>query len=553
MIEASHTTVLCFLSYRLPLYPPKKQMPPLPPPPPRRVAPVPPPVGEVIADLEDSYTPLSVAARIANFRHPQLPPAYRKDESSSTSEIGLSASITIKAPSRAFALVIAGLDPAYLSQLLARPPPPVPVNNLCQGPGGEIDYDPPPQLPPRRLPPKLSSPAYPDHDHNTPDKKGILASEIYYDHHTQREEDTYQDDEANNNISTTTQTSAPREEPSSSGLFPEGTCIKCYDFSYVDAHASQFPRQYVASLDELADNLTEPFTYETEKARAIFTWMHHNIQYDTQSFFAGNVKPATPGSVLSSGLAVCDGYAGLFVYLAERAGLQVYKVSGHGKGFGYQELAPGEPVPNISHNHAWNCLLMDGEWRLIDATWGAGALNGSTYEQRFDPSWFSSSPSEFVKRHFPSDPTFQLLSDEEGGPIGWEEYIMRPPGPVIFTDFHRLDLHVDFVQPASDVIRRGQTVTFTLFKRCEHMSNHDVDTSVYILLLPNRKPIRLEPNAEGGWSLTYKILDQLTEVSLLFVSTVDGQDAKGIGMRGFNNAVDRKPMTFGGLVKWRVG
>ncbi|KAF9450442.1 hypothetical protein P691DRAFT_648569, partial [Macrolepiota fuliginosa MF-IS2] len=329
------------------------------------------------------------------------------------------------------------------------------------------------------------------------------------------------------------------------------TCIKCHDFSDVDAHAAQYPRQYVRSLEELADSLTEPFTYETEKARAIFTWLHHNIQYDTKSFFSGALQPATPESTLSSGLAVCDGYAGLFVHLAERAGLQVYKVSGHGKGFGYQDLSPGEPAPKMSSNHAWNCVLMDGEWRLIDATWGAGALNGTTYEQRFDSSWFSSSPSEFGRRHFPTDPTFQLISDEEGGPITWEDYILRPAGPTIFSDFHRLDFFVDLLQPMTNVIEHGQTVTFTLFKRCEHLSNRDADNYVYILHFPDRQPVPLEPNAEGGWSLTYRIVGQ-TEVSLLFVSTVDGQDARGIGIRGFTNALNRKPMTFGGLVKWAV-
>jgi len=84
------------------------------------------------------------------------------------------------------------------------------------------------------------------------------------------------------------------------------------------------------------------------------------------------------------------------------------------------------------------------------------------------------------------------------------------------------------------------------------MSTHEVDNYVYILLIPNCKPIPLELNAEGGWSLTYKFSGQSTEVSLLFVSTLNGQDAKGISIRGFNNAVDRKPMTFGVLAKWAV-
>jgi hypothetical protein len=281
--------------------------------------------------------------------------------------------------------------------------------------------------------------------------------------------------------------------------------------------------------------------------------MHHNISYDAQSFFAGTVKPATPQSTLTSGLAVCDGYAGLYIDLAEKAGLQAYKVSGHGKGFGYRALAPGEGVPKISTNHAWNCVLMDGEWRLIDATWGAGILNGDgLYEQRFDATWFTSTPAEFAMRHFPTDPTYQLIADEDGGPIGWEDYILSPEGPTVFNDFNRLNFFVGFLQPASAVVQRGQPTSFTLFKHCEHMSNHESDNYVHVLIAPGyREPVPLEQSVEGGWSLVHRTYDE-NEVSLMFVATIDGQDAKGVGIRGFKAAVGRKAMSFGGLARWKV-
>jgi len=436
-------------------------------------------------------------------------------------------------------LILAGLDPDYLNKLLTRPPPPIPDKRL-QGPKHELDAA--PQLPPRRkIPPKPPAPIQSNHyvgnKHHQPSKFG-------YNTQSDADEGLYHDPGCDNNIA--------RDVPSSTGgIFSAGTCIKCHDFSIVDAHVLQFPRQYVSSLDELAHNLTGPFIYETEKARAIFTWLHHNIRYDTHSFFTGTVRPATPDSTLSSGLAVCEGYSGLFVDLAEKAGLQVYKVDGHGKGFGYRDPAAAEPIPEMSTNHAWNCVFMDGEWHLIDATWGAGVLNGSTYEQRFDSSWFTSTPKEFARRHFPSNPIFQLIADEDGSSLLWEDYILAPPGPVIFNDFHRLGFLIDLLQPASHVVEKGQTVTFTLFKRCEHMTISEGDNYIYVLLVPGHKPIPLHPNAEGGWSLTYLVMNE-TELSLMFITTIDGRNAKGVGLRGFENALDRKAMSFGGLAKWTV-
>lgn len=507
------------------LLPPRRQLPP--PPPPRAAH-------TQTAHTDDFNTrPLGLVARIAKLQLDQTRPLRALPNTSHQSSNP--GPILPKASPDSFALVLAGLDPEYLFKLLARPVPPV-------SKGKHENYDTDRRPVPPRLPSRHSEqPSTPHLDYDlTPDEDfhGVTGSDTYHESYTQ--EDAEED-----------QTTAP--DPPLNSPFQSGTCVKCHDFSTVDAHASQFPRQYVRSLEDLAYDLTNPFAYETEKARAIFTWMHHNISYDAQSFFAGTVRPATPQSTLTSGLAVCDGYAGLYVELTKKAGLQAYKVSGHGKGFGYQALAPGEGVPKVSTNHAWNCVLMDGEWRLIDATWGAGYLNGSgLYEQQFDPTWFTSTPAEFARRHFPTDPTYQLIADEDGGPVDWEDYILSPEGPTVCNDFNRLDFFVGFLQPTSAVIERGQPTTFTLFKRCEHMSNHDGDNYIYVLFAPGfQEPIPLEQNVEGGWSLVHRIYNE-NEVSLMFVSTIDGRDAKGVGMRGFKAAVGRKAMTFGGLARWKV-
>ena len=106
---------------------------------------------------------------------------------------------------------------------------------------------------------------------------------------------------------------------------------------------------------------------DVDKARVIFTWLYYNITYDPASLFYGNIQQSTSVSTLSSGLAVCNGYAGLFKHLPELAGLPAHKVSGHGKGYGYQSLQDGDPLPEMSSNHAWNWVLTEGEWHLMDS------------------------------------------------------------------------------------------------------------------------------------------------------------------------------------------
>ncbi|KAJ6593940.1 hypothetical protein B0H19DRAFT_921071 [Mycena capillaripes] len=333
----------------------------------------------------------------------------------------------------------------------------------------------------------------------------------------------------------------------------EEVCIKCHDFSAVDAHAALFPRHTVSSIQQLAYDLTSPFESETEKARALFFWLHCNIAYDCDAFFSGNLSASTAESTLQSGLAVCDGYAGMFASLAEYAGLQAHKVTGHGKGFGYAALGPDDPVPPESSNHAWNCVLMDGEWRLLDACWGAGALNGASYTKRFAPVWFTSTPAEFGKRHFPTDPSYQLISDADGGPVSWEDYICEPPGPTVFTDFDNQFFLRDLLQPATENIQSGGWVSFHIFKQCEHMSRAEADNYVYFINAPDDTKTTLEVNAEGGWSANvYMPRGMAGDVSLNFVTKIDNRDVKGISPQTFKNSIGKKSMAWQGMVKWRL-
>ncbi|KAJ7647295.1 kyphoscoliosis peptidase [Roridomyces roridus] len=476
-----------------------------PPVPPRRAVPPPPPARRPAqsSEEEEAPTPRGIAARIANLQLDQIGRSpLQQAETAPPPPPRRNAAPPPPPPRRAPAIE---RDPE-LVRLLSRKPPPPPVQARANSA---------PAVPARRLPPRLPTPE--------PEPE----PEPEYVEEEEQSDEGYQ---------------SQAEEPSDS-------CIKCHDFSFVDAHAASFPRHTVSSVQQLAFDLTAPFDSETEKARALFTWLHHNIAYDAVSFLSGNLKPATADSVLRSGLAVCDGYAGLYLSLAEYAGLQAHKVTGHGKGVGYAALGPNDPVPSESSNHAWNCVLMDGEWRLLDGCWGAGALSGSQYIQRFDPIWFISTAEEFGKRHFPTDTSYQLLPE----PISWEEYICEPDGPTIFNDFHTLNFLKDLLQPASPEIASGGWVTFCIFKQCEHMSRAQEDNYVYFINAPDDTKTPLEVNSEGGWSASiYFPRGMRGDVSLNRVTLVNGEDAKGMSTQAWKNAIGRKSMSWGGMARWTM-
>ncbi len=59
-------------------------------------------------------------------------------------------------------------------------------------------------------------------------------------------------------------------------------------------------------------------------------------------------------------------------------------------------------------------------------------------------------------------------------------------------------------------------------------------------------------NAEGGWSANVYVPTGGGDVSLFYVTTVSGSAAKGLGVRGFNEANGRKAMAFSGIWRWTV-
>src|ERR1019366_4817445 len=119
--------------------------------------------------------------------------------------------------------------------------------------------------------------------------------------------------------------------------------------------------------------------------------------------------------VLRRKVSVCDGYANLVQALGAAMGLQVEIVSGWSKGYGYKS---GGRFSG-STNHSWNAVRVDGQWRLMDATWGSGYLDGNMrFVRMFQEHYFLTVPDAFVFDHFPADPRWQLADP----PISMAEF-----------------------------------------------------------------------------------------------------------------------------------
>lgn len=365
---------------------------------------------------------------------------------------------------------------------------------------------------------------------------------------------------------------ATKPKPASLTSQPSSaSCLICRDFSAPDAHAANFPRHTVPSLDWLANQLTSPFPSFTDKARAIFTWLHHNIEYDTVSFFNNNIKPSTPAGTLQTGLAVCEGYAALFTALASKAGLESVVISGHGKGFSHKALAPRSPIPPESSGHAWNGVKIDdGEWKLIDPCWGAGNVSGKgkPYNKDFTPRFFTMSNNDFGLRHFPSNKSHFFRTDGRAQ-ISWEEYIVGPDPsgaePVTLYGLVGKEgiAETSFMPKQLKIpVNSGGMVRFQFSRVCPHwdpLRNGDGKPFVFFLSIHGidgreDDKVPFETNGGSWWAdvEARRLGARGQSVTLYTCDSVSGQSGRGLSVAEFRQACGKKAMGFGGVAKWEL-
>lgn len=362
----------------------------------------------------------------------------------------------------------------------------------------------------------------------------------------------------------------PTESSSSSG------CLLCRDFSGPDEIASKYSREFLPRSPDntgyLADVLCRPFSSPTDKARAIFVWLHHNIAYDTGAFFGNRVKNVTPADTIRTGLAVCGGYAGLFTAIALKAGLEAIVVTGHGKGFGYIPLKPGEPCPPPNPGgHAWNAVRIDGgEWKLIDACWGSGQLgDDQRYNKNLISSYFTISNEDFGIKHFPADKSHFFRND--GKILTWEEYFIGKVGGEPLQIFSSPEDHHGISQtsftPPQKFIRASPTsneiIRFQFSKICTHydFERHGPGKPYCMVLkvggVDGRKEDMMAFEFDGFWWWLDVPVRQLgtrgQTVGLFAITSVDGKGARGLSKSGYEEKKGRCGMGFDGVAAWVLG
>jgi transglutaminase-like putative cysteine protease len=198
----------------------------------------------------------------------------------------------------------------------------------------------------------------------------------------------------------TTAPAKPRMWPTPHAVHPVITTIPPEDETSIESVG-----KYIASREK------DPML----RVKALHDYVADRIAYDGPAFRAGKI-PMEDGdaqTVFARKLGVCAGYAQLLTALGKASGDEIAYVVGNVR---TQETpVDGEP-------HAWNAAKIDGLWYLIDPTFDAGYLEGSTFHKRYTSDYLFTPVEVFGVSHFPEDAAWQLRDQ----PMSRGDFIRQP-------------------------------------------------------------------------------------------------------------------------------
>jgi hypothetical protein len=265
-------------------------------------------------------------------------------------------------------------------------------------------------------------------------------------------------------------------------------------------------------------------------------------------------------------MAVCGGYAETYKSIAVRAGLECEVITGHGKGVNHTPLKPGErPPPPDPTGHAWNAVRIDGgEWKLLDACWGAGHVDqAQQFHQKFDSPQFSASNDVIGRKHFPPNPKHQYRTD--GRTMTWDEYFIGDgthEKPQVYSNAKDEGISEETIAPGVKQIpvHSGEVVRFQFALKCEHWKyeTHGAGKPPLLLLsikgLDGRKDDMIPFETDGFWYWVDVNARDLgapgQSIQIMQVTTVDGKDARGMPYNEYRQKKGRYGMSFAFVAKW---
>lgn len=144
---------------------------------------------------------------------------------------------------------------------------------------------------------------------------------------------------------------------------------------------------------------------ELDTIAMIFYYICNQINYDVKGLENHRDLPyyQKPEYVISTGLALSEGFNKLFEYMCRKKNIRTKQLFGNSKFF---------PTGEKDFNHQWSAVFFKNEWYFVDTLFGSGGpFEKNEFQPQityFNPYYFFTPPEYLILTHRPTDDDWQM-------------------------------------------------------------------------------------------------------------------------------------------------
>ncbi|MDO4164485.1 MAG: transglutaminase domain-containing protein [Bacteroides sp.] len=183
-------------------------------------------------------------------------------------------------------------------------------------------------------------------------------------------------------------------------------------YALADSIALTVPKEATQNVHTLVEYFKKSLSSKEDLIRAFYTWLSHNISYNVYSTFVSRNeaynKEKDMQEALDMRMGVCRQYSLLFNTMCQESGITSYSIYGYNK--------RGKRL--LPDSHEWCTAIIDEEWYMFDATWGAGYVENYEFVSAPTDKYFMIPPDSMLQTHMPFDPMWQMRER----PLSYREF-----------------------------------------------------------------------------------------------------------------------------------
>ncbi len=174
-------------------------------------------------------------------------------------------------------------------------------------------------------------------------------------------------------------------------------------YENVDVLVTNLGKLDSMSIADISQKLTTSFSTKEMKARAIFTWIALNIDFDVKSQKRNPDLDIDPMEILKKRAATSKGFASLFQEMCSQSNIRCMVINGY-----TQIKCEDINNPSEEPNHYWNMIQLGNsneQWYFVDVVKASGYLDNkqTIFIKSFNGNYFFPAISLFYQDHFPKN------------------------------------------------------------------------------------------------------------------------------------------------------